>query len=55
MVIVTGGGTVLLENCSGELMVLVSAVAEPVRPAAGDQSSSYVILIIVSVIVRAGF
>eukprot|EP00930_Biecheleria_cincta_P042954 TRINITY_DN29551_c0_g1_i1.p1 TRINITY_DN29551_c0_g1~~TRINITY_DN29551_c0_g1_i1.p1 ORF type:complete len:4122 (-),score=701.34 TRINITY_DN29551_c0_g1_i1:256-12621(-) len=30
-----GGGTALLENSSGELRVLVSALAEPIRPANG--------------------
>jgi len=32
-----GGGTLLLENSSREFMVLVSAIAEPIRPAATEK------------------
>eukprot|EP00931_Biecheleriopsis_adriatica_P057118 TRINITY_DN33879_c0_g1_i1.p1 TRINITY_DN33879_c0_g1~~TRINITY_DN33879_c0_g1_i1.p1 ORF type:complete len:3259 (+),score=710.44 TRINITY_DN33879_c0_g1_i1:1294-9777(+) len=36
-----GGGTALLENASGELRVLVSALAEPIRPAAGPAADGF--------------
>jgi len=36
-----GGGAVLLQNQSRELMVLVSALAEPIRPAAGPSADGF--------------